>query len=267
MIYSQQSRAVVFVCNTAAALALKETTNHSNITYTVYCSTIWLQVLQRAMQWLPVLLTCTINIRGNWCGVSMISSVTRTPLNSVVVQRRSKSKSYRQSYRSCLGAASRLGFTPALTGRRLNTSRRATKSHDITVSPCRPLFLSVISWNIYNPRLHFHFWSVKHRIFISILSSPLFVKAESEPRAAGLTDENRVAAVLCYPSLPVQTHPAEELRQAALSVYCCREAARFGCGGGGTAEQLQSLLLCGAGDGRDRWWCRDCLYTGKHGIL
>ncbi|KAA8579591.1 centromere protein L isoform X1 [Etheostoma spectabile] len=60
------------------------------------------------------------------------NSVTRTPLNSVVVQRRSKRKSYRLSYRSCLGAASRLGLTPALTARRLNTSRRAPKSHNIT---------------------------------------------------------------------------------------------------------------------------------------
>ncbi|XP_040888288.1 centromere protein L isoform X2 [Toxotes jaculatrix] len=60
------------------------------------------------------------------------NSVVRTPLNSVVVKRRSKSKSYRQSYRSCLGAASRLGLTPALTTRRLNTSRRVPKSHNIT---------------------------------------------------------------------------------------------------------------------------------------
>ncbi|AWO95730.1 putative centromere protein L [Scophthalmus maximus] len=60
------------------------------------------------------------------------NGVVRTPLNSVVVQRRSKSKSYRLSYRSCLGAASRLGFTPALTARRLNTSRRAPRSRNIS---------------------------------------------------------------------------------------------------------------------------------------
>ncbi|XP_039998484.1 centromere protein L [Xiphias gladius] len=59
------------------------------------------------------------------------NSVVRTPLNSVVVQRRSKSKSYRQSYRSCLGAGSRLGLTPAFTARRLNASRRAKRSHNI----------------------------------------------------------------------------------------------------------------------------------------
>ncbi|XP_044044410.1 centromere protein L isoform X2 [Siniperca chuatsi] len=62
------------------------------------------------------------------------TSVTRTPLNNVAVKRRSKSKSYRLSYRSCLGAASRLCLTPALTARRLTTSRRAPKSHNITVS-------------------------------------------------------------------------------------------------------------------------------------
>ncbi|XP_026217261.1 centromere protein L [Anabas testudineus] len=60
------------------------------------------------------------------------SSVVRTPLDSVKVQRRSKSRSYRQSYRSCLGAASRLGSTPAFTARRLNTSRKAPKLHNIT---------------------------------------------------------------------------------------------------------------------------------------
>ncbi|XP_010780097.1 centromere protein L isoform X1 [Notothenia coriiceps] len=60
------------------------------------------------------------------------NSVTRTPLNSVAVQRRSKSKSYRLSYRSGIGAASRLAFTPGLTGRRLNTSRKAPKSDKIT---------------------------------------------------------------------------------------------------------------------------------------
>ncbi|KAK5847812.1 hypothetical protein PBY51_016912 [Eleginops maclovinus] len=55
----------------------------------------------------------------------------RTPLNSVV-ERRSKSKSYRLSYRSGLGAASRPCFTPGLTARRLDTSRKAPKSRDIT---------------------------------------------------------------------------------------------------------------------------------------
>ncbi|TMS11539.1 Centromere protein L [Larimichthys crocea] len=60
------------------------------------------------------------------------SSTARTPTNSLVVKRRTKSRSYRQSYQSCFGAGSRLGLTPALTARRFNTSRRAPKSHNIT---------------------------------------------------------------------------------------------------------------------------------------
>ncbi|KAM9334115.1 centromere protein L [Symphorus nematophorus] len=77
-------------------------------------------------------------------------SVTRTPLNNVAVPRRSKSKSYRQSYRSCLGAASRLGLTPALTARRLNTSRRAPKSHNITekVNPEQLALLVKTEWQL-----------------------------------------------------------------------------------------------------------------------
>lgn len=66
--------------------------------------------------------------------ISCISSVVATPVDSIVVQRRSKSKSYRLSYRSGLGAASRLCPTPALTTRRLNTSRKPPKSTNIAVS-------------------------------------------------------------------------------------------------------------------------------------
>ncbi|XP_071320175.1 centromere protein L [Trachinotus anak] len=78
------------------------------------------------------------------------NSVVRTPINSVVVQRRSKNKSYRQSYRSCLGAASRLGLTPALTARRLNSSRRAPKSHNITekVNPEHLALLMKMEWKL-----------------------------------------------------------------------------------------------------------------------
>ncbi|XP_020504372.3 centromere protein L [Labrus bergylta] len=78
------------------------------------------------------------------------TSVTRTPLNSVRVQRRSKSKSYRQSIRSCLGAASRLVLTPALTARRLNTSRKAPKSLDITekVNPEQLSLLVKKEWQL-----------------------------------------------------------------------------------------------------------------------
>lgn len=63
-----------------------------------------------------------------------------TPVDSVVIQRRSKGK-YRLSYRSGLGTASRLCLTPALTARRLNTSRKAPKIHNITVSRKEPSFL------------------------------------------------------------------------------------------------------------------------------
>nr|XP_046238323.1 centromere protein L isoform X2 [Scatophagus argus] len=77
------------------------------------------------------------------------SSAIRTPSNSVVVQRRSKSKSYRLSYRSCLGAASRLGLTPALTARRLNTSRRPPKSRNITkVNPEQLALLVKTEWQL-----------------------------------------------------------------------------------------------------------------------
>ncbi|KAF3706293.1 Centromere protein L [Channa argus] len=76
--------------------------------------------------------------------------MARTPLNSIVAQRRSKSKSYRQSYRSCLGASSRLGLTPALTARRLNTSRRAPKSHNITekLNPEQLALLTKTEWKM-----------------------------------------------------------------------------------------------------------------------
>ncbi|KAM4560586.1 centromere protein L [Odontesthes bonariensis] len=78
------------------------------------------------------------------------TSVTRTPLTSVVVQRRSKSRSYRQSLRSCLGAASRLGLTPGLTARRLNTSRKAPKSHNIKdkVNPEHLALLVKTEWQL-----------------------------------------------------------------------------------------------------------------------
>ncbi|XP_061547636.1 centromere protein L [Phycodurus eques] len=67
-----------------------------------------------------------------WIGVADMvpvrKSVERTP-NSVV-QRSSKSRSYRQSCQSLM-AASRLCLTRALTSLRLNTNRRAPKSDNI----------------------------------------------------------------------------------------------------------------------------------------
>lgn len=76
-------------------------------------------------------------------------------------------------------------------------------------------------------------------------------KGEGEPRGAGPAAENRMAAVLRDPALPVQTHSAEELLQAAVGLYRRREAARDGGGGGGAAGQLQGGLLRGGGDGGD----------------
>ncbi|KAF7660675.1 hypothetical protein LDENG_00277820 [Lucifuga dentata] len=75
-------------------------------------------------------------------------SVARTPLNSIAVQRRSKSKSHLQSYRSCLGAASRLGCTPGLTTQWLNASRRAPKSHITRVNPEQLALLLKTEWQL-----------------------------------------------------------------------------------------------------------------------
>lgn len=78
------------------------------------------------------------------------TSVARTPSSSVVVQRRSKSKSYQQSYRYSGGATSRIGLTPALTARRLNTSRKAPKSQNITekVEPEHLALLVKLHWEL-----------------------------------------------------------------------------------------------------------------------
>uniref|UniRef100_A0A3P9L7G8 Centromere protein L n=1 Tax=Oryzias latipes TaxID=8090 RepID=A0A3P9L7G8_ORYLA len=74
----------------------------------------------------------------------------RTPHNGAVVQRRSKTRSYRQSYRSCLGTASRLGLTPALTARRLNASRRAAKPQNLAdkVNPEHLALLVKAEWQL-----------------------------------------------------------------------------------------------------------------------
>ncbi|XP_029927798.1 centromere protein L-like [Myripristis murdjan] len=78
------------------------------------------------------------------------NSMARTPLSSVVAPRRSRSKSYRRSYHSCLGAASYLSLTSGLTARRLTTSRRAPKSHSITekVSPEQLALLVKKEWQL-----------------------------------------------------------------------------------------------------------------------
>nr|XP_057906558.1 centromere protein L [Doryrhamphus excisus] len=92
------------------------------------------------------------------------NSATRTPLNSVV-QRRSKSRSYRQSYRSCLGAASRLCFTPAMTSRRLNTIRKAPKLNNIVdkVDAQQLALLMKTEWQLscVTPLHHFRYTQLK----------------------------------------------------------------------------------------------------------
>ncbi|XP_024149960.1 centromere protein L [Oryzias melastigma] len=77
-------------------------------------------------------------------------SVMRTPHNGAVVQRRSKTRSYRRSYRSCLGTTSRLCLTPALTTRRLNASRRAVKPQTLTerVDPAHLALLVKSEWQL-----------------------------------------------------------------------------------------------------------------------
>ncbi|XP_041834240.1 centromere protein L isoform X2 [Melanotaenia boesemani] len=106
------------------------------------------------------------------------TSVARTPDAGVVVQRRSKSRSYRQSYRSCLGAASKLGLTPRLTARRLNTSRKALKSQNIRVSPEHLALLMKTEWQLsYVTPLH-RFSHTQLKNYASQLSA--FIAAEKQ---------------------------------------------------------------------------------------
>ncbi|KAM8904052.1 centromere protein L isoform 1-T2 [Spinachia spinachia] len=81
------------------------------------------------------------------------TSETRTQRNNAVVQRRRRrSKSYRLSYRSGLGATdSRLGWSPALTARRLNTSRKAPGLSNVTeaVDPGQLALLVQTEWQLW----------------------------------------------------------------------------------------------------------------------
>ncbi|CAG5932670.1 unnamed protein product [Menidia menidia] len=108
------------------------------------------------------------------------TSVTRTPLTSVVVQRRSKSRSYRLSYRSCLGAASRLGLTPALTARRLNTSRKAPRSHNIKekVTPEHLALLVKTEWQLFYVTPLYQFRHTQLKSYARQLSA--FIAAERQ---------------------------------------------------------------------------------------
>ncbi|XP_047211572.1 centromere protein L isoform X1 [Girardinichthys multiradiatus] len=76
-------------------------------------------------------------------------SVAKTPHGSVV-KRRSKSQIYQQSIRSCFSVASRLGLTPGQTKMRLNTSRKAPKSQNITdkVNPEHLALMIKTEWQL-----------------------------------------------------------------------------------------------------------------------
>ncbi|CAL8278018.1 unnamed protein product [Lota lota] len=74
------------------------------------------------------------------------TSVARTPVSSVVVQRRSKS--HRLSYRSNVGTMSHLGYTPGFSKRRLTTSRLAPKHSRITEVNPEQLALLVREWQL-----------------------------------------------------------------------------------------------------------------------
>ncbi|XP_026157383.1 centromere protein L [Mastacembelus armatus] len=108
------------------------------------------------------------------------SGVLRTPHSSVAVQMRGKRKSCRQSYSSCLGASSRLGLKPVLTGRRLNTSRRAPKSHSITekVTPEQLALLLKTEWKLSYVTPLYQFRHTQLRSYCRQLSA--FIAAEKQ---------------------------------------------------------------------------------------
>ncbi|XP_034533292.1 centromere protein L [Notolabrus celidotus] len=121
-----------------------------------------------------------VQIRFRFCSASADTpamerhhnSISRTPLSGVQVQRRSKS--YRQSVRSCIGAA------PALTTRRLNTSRRAPKSHNITekVSPQQLALLVKTEWQLSYVTPLYQFRHTQLRSYSQQLSA--FIAAEKQ---------------------------------------------------------------------------------------
>uniref|UniRef100_A0A673BM01 Centromere protein L n=1 Tax=Sphaeramia orbicularis TaxID=375764 RepID=A0A673BM01_9TELE len=106
----------------------------------------------------------------------MIISVVKTPRNSDGAQR----SSYRQSYRSYVGAVSRLGLTSALTARRLNTSRRAPRAHNITdkVSPEHLAVLVKKEWQLSYVTPLFQFRHTQLKRYSQQLSA--FIAAERQ---------------------------------------------------------------------------------------
>ncbi|XP_072307092.1 centromere protein L [Eucyclogobius newberryi] len=113
-----------------------------------------------------------------------MSSVVRTPSSAVLVQRRSKSKSYRQSYRSCLGAASRLCFTPGLTARRANTSWRTPRPRNIKeqLDPEHLALLTKSEWQLSYVTPLFQFRHTRLKSYSRQLSA--FIAAERQQGVA-----------------------------------------------------------------------------------
>ncbi|XP_028256526.1 centromere protein L [Parambassis ranga] len=107
-------------------------------------------------------------------------SVARTPPTSTIAQRKSKSIGYRQSYHSCLSATSRLGLTSALTVRRLNTTRRTPKSHNITdkVNPEHLSLLVKTEWQLSYVTPLYQFRHTQLRSYSRQLSA--FIAAEKQ---------------------------------------------------------------------------------------
>ncbi|XP_056149684.1 centromere protein L [Lampris incognitus] len=77
-------------------------------------------------------------------------SVARTPLNNVLVQRRSGNRSNRTSYRSCVTAVSHLALTPGLSSWRHIATRRSSRSRCVTekVDPKQLALLVKKEWQL-----------------------------------------------------------------------------------------------------------------------
>uniref|UniRef100_A0A8C6UYJ2 Centromere protein L n=1 Tax=Neogobius melanostomus TaxID=47308 RepID=A0A8C6UYJ2_9GOBI len=100
------------------------------------------------------------------------------PSSPAVLQR--KSKSYRQSYRSCLGGASRLAFTPGVTARRLNSSRTLPKARNIKeqLDPEHLALLSKTEWHLSYVTPLFQFTYTQLKTYGRQLSA--FIAAEKQ---------------------------------------------------------------------------------------
>ncbi|GLD67400.1 centromere protein L [Lates japonicus] len=149
--------------------------------------------------------------------VSGFVRVVRTPLNSVVVQRRSKSKSYRQSYRSCLGAASRLGLTPALTARRLNTSRRAPKSHNDKVNPEQLALLLKTEWKLSYVTPLYQFRHTQLKSYSRQLSA--FIAAEKQQGLAVDAEGSQSSFRVSFSVVQGMTETADDAETVLIQIY------------------------------------------------